>query len=439
MRRTILALLTALMLCATGISPALADSQYPLDADDEIIQEALEYLQSEQSEDGCIVDYPTSAWAIMAISAAGEDPHTWSAGGASIVDYVADNAAELGNQSFNPPNGYARTILAIVAAGENPYAFGEGDPGCAPDGNYVDALLSYYDEEEGQFVYEATDWGTGDTYVETTTLNDDVWGLMALVAAGMPEESDVVCSLKAFIEDNQGEDGGFSWATLDNPWYWESDTDTTAAALMALNAAGGPSCEDVYDWAIDFLHFNQTDSGGFFAAASWGTDPNLASTNWAVAGLSSLGLDPSSGDWTPSSSSPVDYILSCRVDGHFEDPAAYAPNPAKDTSDAIVALLGEWYPVAPEVHVFEDYRGRGVVTLVPEWGSFRMVSTDGYDSGFVNADRMTVRRGRISVRHFGGGIRFVCRAYPKRDFCFAHLYVRSTRSHYFVYDRWGFE
>ncbi|MEM2123201.1 MAG: hypothetical protein QXE79_06155, partial [Candidatus Bathyarchaeia archaeon] len=60
------------------------------------VSEALAYLRSVQADDGGIGDFASSAWAAMAIAAAGEDPHKWRKGeGPSIVDYLRTNGGEL--------------------------------------------------------------------------------------------------------------------------------------------------------------------------------------------------------------------------------------------------------------------------------------------------------------------------------------------------------
>jgi len=109
--------------------PALAYSSYPLHSEDDEVGSALEYLLSVQAADGSIGGFSISAWVVMAIAAAGEDPADWKMAPAnpSIVDYLRENSELLGEEA-NLATGYERMILAITAAEENPYSFGEGDP-----------------------------------------------------------------------------------------------------------------------------------------------------------------------------------------------------------------------------------------------------------------------------------------------------------------------
>ena len=86
----------------------LSAQAYPLAAGDTQITKALNYLRQAQQADGRIAAFATSAWAVMAIAAAGEDPNTWMNGGDSIVDYLRDNS---GNLDTNKATDWERSIL----------------------------------------------------------------------------------------------------------------------------------------------------------------------------------------------------------------------------------------------------------------------------------------------------------------------------------------
>ncbi|MGC8848943.1 MAG: hypothetical protein ACP5QI_00515, partial [Candidatus Bathyarchaeia archaeon] len=123
------------------------------------IANALAYLRSVQADDGGIEGFATSAWAVMAIAAAGMDPHQWNKrNGPSIIDYLRANAEKL---DPNNPIDWAMQTLAAKAAGEDPKNFGGTD--C------IKILEGFYNN--GQL---------GDA----SLLNDDFWGLMALASAG---------------------------------------------------------------------------------------------------------------------------------------------------------------------------------------------------------------------------------------------------------------
>ncbi|HEY49950.1 MAG TPA: hypothetical protein G4O13_07890, partial [Dehalococcoidia bacterium] len=87
-------LIVALVVTVIAGPMSLAYAPYPLQTSDTEVASALNYLRGQQAGDGSISDFVTSAWAVMAIAAAGENPLGWSAGGSSIVDYLEANAGD---------------------------------------------------------------------------------------------------------------------------------------------------------------------------------------------------------------------------------------------------------------------------------------------------------------------------------------------------------
>lgn len=323
-------LMVSIMALASIATPAVAYSEYPLRPDDAEIVSALDYLRGIQAADGSIGSYSDSAWAVMAIAAAGEHPERWQVGGVSVVDYLRNNASLLSGE-FNLGTAYGRVVLAIIAAGENPSAFGTGDPTYAPGGDYLSKLKELHNGT--QFT---------DGFGSEDLLNDDFWGLIAIIAAREPGSSSLVTTTKTFIKDNQAEDGGWSWSTAANPWYGGSDVDDTAAAIMALIAAGENPSSAIVNDGLAYMHEQQDISGGFL---SWGA-ANLGSTNVAVAAMNGAMRNPLSSYWTPGTVNPVDYILGFQeTEGSFFDPGAWTPAREKNTANSIVSLVGKSYPV----------------------------------------------------------------------------------------------
>ena len=160
---------------------------------------ALDYLKMQQTDNGNIGD---TEWVIMAIAAAGEDPHDWKkyASSDSIVDYLKTQGDNLGLTT-----DIEKYILAIVAAGENPSAF---------DGhNYLADLKNEFD---------------GTQMGDNTLLNDDFWGVIALISAGVSPNDNIIQKTISYIKLNQQTDG--SWSCYPSA---DGDTDDTAAAIMA--------------------------------------------------------------------------------------------------------------------------------------------------------------------------------------------------------------
>ena len=305
-------LLLVLALVASAIlsTPVLA-SPYPYNSTDTEVASALDYLRGQQTTDGDIGGFGPSAWVTMAIAAAGEDPHNWKVGSnPSIVDYLAANA-----NSANSTADYERMILAITAANEGPINFGSVD--------FVAQLEANYD---------------GIQIGDASLLNDDFWGVMALISAGESPSSEIIANSVAFIKDNQNDDGGWSWGV-----GGDSDVDDTTAALMALIAAGENSNSSPITNALAYIKSQQANNGGFL---SWG-NTNADTDSWAIDAIVAAGQDPTSANWTESGNTPIDDLLTFQQgDGSFYwqsgTPGMSVP---KTTASVIQALVGKPYPV----------------------------------------------------------------------------------------------
>jgi len=304
---SVLLIFTLLLPCLVT-TPVMAAGPYPYTTSDSEVADALDYLRGQQGSDGSIGDFATSAWAVMAIAAAGEDPNSWQvSSNPTIVDYLATNA-----DSASSANDYSRMILAIAAASEDPTNFGGR--------NFLSLLEATYD---------------GSQIGDSSLLNDDFWGVMALVAAGEDPASAIIQDSVSFILTNQNGDGGWSWGVGQ-----ASDVDDTAAASMALIAAGQSVGAD----ALAYIKSNQVDNGGF---ESWGST-NSATDSWGIDSIAAAGEDPTSAGWQSGlGNDPVDDLLSFQnADGSFNWTQATPSNMALMTSYAITALLGVPYPVA---------------------------------------------------------------------------------------------
>jgi len=296
----------AMMLLLSTVSLVVA---YPLSSTDTEVADALNYLRNAQKPDGSIENFATSSWAVMAIAATGEDPHTWKKGGPSIIEYLKANQHLL---NLTTATDVARYILSMTAAGEDPRNITGTD--------YVAILEGLY--ANGQI---------GNEYL----LNDDFWGVLALVSA-KTANSTIIQSSMNFIKSNQNGDGGWSWAVGGN-----SDVDDTAAAIMALIAAKEFASSTVIINALNYIKSKQMDNGGF---ESWGAT-NPGTDSWAIDAIVATGQDPTSTYWTKNGKTPVDDLLTFQgEDGAFSFPG---PNPTKEwaTSYAISALVGKPYPI----------------------------------------------------------------------------------------------
>ena len=287
---------------------------FPLSPDDDRIVKALNWLKTIQNYDGGFAnpgeesEIGKTAWAVMAIVSAGQDPHDWKKGGKSPIDYMRETLNEsLGKMGTAD---YARTILALISAGENPRNFSGVD--------LVDILKSKVrpDGQIGDFIY--------------TT----IWGILALNASG----ENVTNSVEWLI-DHQNDDGGFAWAVGE-----KSDYDDTAAAIQALISAGVSAESPVIQDALAYLKTGQNEDGGF---RYFGTSAsNSASDSWIIQALVSAGQNPLS--WKKNGISVVDHLISLQTsEGYFKYTTYQTSNPGYMTVSAIMALLGKPHPIKP--------------------------------------------------------------------------------------------
>jgi len=285
-------------ICYTG--GAYSSGDYLFSPSDEIIVDALGYLDNQQTTDGSIGGLSTSAWASMAIAAAGEDPHEWG----NLVEYLQNNVNML---DPDKATDWERQTLAIVACNENPRDFGGID--------YVEKIESFYD---------------GNQIGSTSNLYDDFFGILALVSAGMDKEAVIIQNVITYVKDQQDSNGGWG------------DVDSTAVAVMTLIAAGEDHESETIQDALCFMKGLQTEDGGF---QSWGTT-NAASTSWAVDAIVATGEDPTSNEWENNGNNPVDYLVSLQQEnGCFNWTIDQNLSPEWMTSYVLPALLGVPYPV----------------------------------------------------------------------------------------------
>lgn len=285
-------------ICYAG--EAYSSGDYPFGPSDEVIVDALEYLSNQQTTEGSIGGFSTSAWAAMAIAADGENPHEWG----NLVEYLQNNVDML---DPDKATDWERQTLAIVACNENPRDFGGID--------YVEKIESFYD---------------GNQIGSASNLYDDFFGILALISAGMDKEALIIQNVITYIKDQQDSDGGWG------------DVDSTAVAVMALIAAGEDHESETIQDALCFMKGLQTEDGGF---QSWGTT-NAASTSWAVDAIVATGEDPTSNEWENNGNNPVDYLVSLQQEnGCFNWTINQNLSPEWMTSYVIPALLGVPYPV----------------------------------------------------------------------------------------------
>ncbi len=273
------------------------------------INDGLTYLRTQQQTNGQIQGFSgITEWATMAFKGAGIDPTAVKTGNSSLIDYLATNQPATSSSATD----WERAILAITAAGENPYNFNGT--------NYLTKLETYHNNSQLGL---------------TTQINDDTFGLLALVSAGQNASQTTKQDSLHFILSNQQADGGFSWST-NQP----SDIDDTAAALQAIIAAknaGITVTSTAITNAQNYLLAAQNPDGGF--PYTKGDPSNASSTAWTDMALHALG-----GDSTQDTKAKTYLLNNQEENGSFKwQPTATGE--AFTTSYALIALAGKNWPL----------------------------------------------------------------------------------------------
>jgi hypothetical protein len=160
-----------------------------------------------------------------------------------------------------------------------------------------------------------------------TTLNSTFWGLIALRAAGEPAPEGSV----RYLLRHQHRSGGWSWAVNGAP-----DSNDTAAAVLALRAAGVRSAHPALARALRYLRGLQNRDGGFELVPRRGSD--VQSTAWVVQAILAAGARPGAAAYA--------YLERMRrPDGSLRYSARYAVTPVWVTAQALPALARKPLPL----------------------------------------------------------------------------------------------
>jgi hypothetical protein len=267
------------------------------------VAKGLAYLGTQKQPDGSFAGFAgVDAWVAMAYSAVGTTPDT---------TYLKAHPPAAGATATE----WERDLLAISAAGQNPYNFGGV--------NYVAGLKALH---------------TGGQLGSPTAVNDDFFGIAALVGAGLGSSDPALTDALAFTLAHQHADGGFSYTT---DAATGSDTDDTSAAIIGLEAAKNAAVAvpaTALTNARAFLLSKQNADGGFLSDPAWGTDSNVSSSAWALMALNSLGEQ----NGTPGTAVQVYLRGTQQQDGSF--PYMSGPGDTFDSAYAVMALAGGDWP-----------------------------------------------------------------------------------------------
>jgi hypothetical protein len=280
------------------------------------IDSGLNYLKSKQDPTGKINTgfSAPSQWASIAFSINGIDVSTVKNPEKSLKDFLLSNAPSDQSSSTDWEN----RILSIVAIGEDPINFGGV--------NYVQKLESFYNNNQ-----------IGDV----CSLNDDIFGLLALIAAKDKSTTQIKQDVLNFlIQKQDSQDGGFGFSAPGCDWY-STSSDITGAAIQALQAAkknnlNTSELDNAIAKAKDYLLTNQNSDGGFGYYGS--SDPDT--TGWVIMAFNVLELKDTS-EMTRAKNWLL--TLQSQTDGGFQafdwGENALLSN-ATTTAQSIIALSG---------------------------------------------------------------------------------------------------
>ncbi|MFH0864394.1 MAG: prenyltransferase/squalene oxidase repeat-containing protein [Candidatus Gottesmanbacteria bacterium] len=280
---------------------------------DAVIDNGLNFLKSKQDATGKITNgfSSPSQWSAIAFMANNINPADVkiSTNSSSLRDFLLND--KPGDNSS--ATDWESRILAIVAIGDDPTNFNGV--------NYVQKLESFYNNQQ-----------IGDI----TSLNEDFFGLLALISCGVSSDLQVKKDTLNFIITHQASDGGFSWSPDTTCAYCGTTIDMTAAAIQSLQAAkDNDLTNDGLDNAIllarDYLLVHQNADGGF---PGWSGTSDSDTTSWGLMALNVLGL----GNSDQAINARNWLITNQQTDGGF---LTWSGEDTTTTAQSIIALLGK--------------------------------------------------------------------------------------------------
>lgn len=276
------------------------------------MDKTIGYLLAQEETQG----QPLSPWSYIALAGAGQD----------LANTRVLQSCEQQFNSLQPDdelNYYSLLVLTLLAAGSNPYNY-KGE-------NLIEKIRAAQ-LPDGKFADNIDGSGTG-SEGEQVLLNDHVWAVLALYAAGT--EAPAPDKARQWLYTQQRADGSFNWNAVDT----KPDVDSTGMALVALGVLGEKSESPAVQKAAAYLKSSQENNGAF---ASWGA-VNSESCRYVIEGLTAVGLDPAGEEWTKPGGNPVSAMMSYQLsDGSFEHVKGTGSNSIA-TEQALLGLADIYY------------------------------------------------------------------------------------------------
>ncbi|EST12773.1 prenyltransferase/squalene oxidase repeat-containing protein [Sporolactobacillus laevolacticus] len=217
-----------------------------------------------------------SDWEVIALSKAGKLTDSERA---AYLNTINDrlNAKQLSGTDLD------KTAMVVKALGQDPTDY--------QSHNLIKAIYSDASIKSlMDFTYALTALSTDDY----TIPSDALWTQDQLIAA---------------LVKLQTSSGGWGWAGDPNG---DPDVDTTGMVLTALSRYQDKA-KDAIDKAINYLKNSEQEDGGFVNYS-----PNSNSTAQAIIALSSLGIDPTEGDFNKNGHNPVTSLDQYKSNGGYK-------------------------------------------------------------------------------------------------------------------------
>jgi len=232
------------------------------------IEKAINFLSSQQKEDGSFGEELYTDWVALALAT---NPEISKTSLEKLNTYLSKNKL-----SGTMLTDYERRAMALMALNLNPYNINEE--------NYIKKITDSFD---------------GTQFGDKNADNDDIFALIVLQNVGYKIDEKIISETINFLISKQKEDGS-----------WDNSVDLTGAAIEALsNFAEYNKTKEILDKAKNYLKQNQKNDGGW---------ENVSSTAWAMQGILALGEKPT--DYLNNDNTPNDYLgLNQDSDGGIKE------------------------------------------------------------------------------------------------------------------------
>lgn len=277
------------------------------------IGQILNFLKTQQSADGKIIDGGLTDWAIISFAANGEYAEDIKKGDKSLLDFARvydfSDASDL-----NICASYPRHVLALLSGG------------VASSDDQIKSLIT---KIKSQGCYQNHQFGQNG-------INDDVFALLSLLAVNNDISDSIIVGIIESIIEDQTVDGAFTWAGYPS-------ADITGAAINALKYASKKGADidpGVFVRAKNYLKNQQLSDGG------WGLgQSDVVTTAWTMMGLNAL-TEGQSGWFASTNKNPWSVLMDQLNDLGFYE-SVWAPGTIDWFAEkhAVPALLGKSWPI----------------------------------------------------------------------------------------------